>query len=265
LKKAFAKLGSFELKFIDIIDFAVIILSATLLSAHLYIVQKRKKTGDVMIFGLTLRIPLWSFFSAFARGGSEAGAGSSPAAAEEGRSSEENMNVSKRQCSKEEIEAAAEEVLTTMGDAILRLAFSYLHNREDAEDVLQETMIKLVTQMPVFENEKHRKAWLMTVAANLAKNRIEYNKVRDCAELNEELAGAEEEDRNVSDDLSAIWKAVEQLPVNQREAIHLFYQEGYKTAEIAEILGRSEATVRSDLKRGRDKLKILLKEADDFE
>ena len=152
-----------------------------------------------------------------------------------------------------------------MGDAILRLAFSYLHNREDAEDILQETMIKLVTQMPVFENEKHRKAWLMTVAANLAKNRIEYNKVRDCAELNEELAGAEEEDRNVSDDLSAIWKAVEQLPVNQREAIHLFYQEGYKTAEIAAILGRSEATVRSDLKRGRDKLKILLKEADDFE
>ncbi|MBR3081439.1 MAG: RNA polymerase sigma factor [Clostridiales bacterium] len=167
--------------------------------------------------------------------------------------------------SQDDIAAMAEEVLSTMGDAILRLAFSYLHNREDAEDILQETMIKLVTQTPVFENEKHRKAWLMTVAANLSKNRIEYNKVRDCAELNEELAGAEEEDRNVSDDLSAIWKAVEQLPVNQREAIHLFYQEGYKTAEIAEITGRPEATVRSDLKRGRDKLKSILKEADDFE
>jgi RNA polymerase sigma factor (sigma-70 family) len=125
--------------------------------------------------------------------------------------------------------------------------------------------IKLVTQMPVFENDKHRKAWLLTVAANLSKNRIEYNRVRDTAELNEELAGAEEEDRNVSDDLSAIWKAVEQLPVNQREAIHLFYQEGYKTAEIAEITGRAEATIRSDLKRGRDKLKSILKEADDFE
>ena len=132
-----------------------------------------------MIFGLTLRIPLWSFFSAFARGGSEAGAGMRPGPAEEVLSSEENTKAPGRQCSKEEIEAAAEEVLTTMGDAILRLAFSYLHNREDAEDILQETMIKLVTQMPVFENEKHRKAWLMTVAANLAKNRIEYNKVRE--------------------------------------------------------------------------------------
>lgn len=216
-----------------------------------------------MTFGLSLRFPLWRLICAFARvgkiGSSEERPGSSldEAAADEGRTG--------RQPSKEEIEAVAEEVLNTMGDAILRLAFSYLHNREDAEDILQETMIKLVTQMPVFENEKHRKAWLMTVAANLAKNRIEYNKVRDCAELNEELAGAEEEDKNVSDDLAAIWKAVEQLPVNQREAIHLFYQEGYKTAEIAEITGRPEATVRSDLKRGRDRLKILLKEADDFE
>jgi RNA polymerase sigma-70 factor (ECF subfamily) len=220
-----------------------------------------------MAFGLSLRFPLWTFFSAlFARGGNAGNTDRGPGSAVlEGDSPCEEPVTSGAKMSPDEISAMAEEVLNTMGDAILRLAFSYLHNREDAEDILQETMIKLVTQTPVFENEKHRKAWLMTVAANLSKNRIEYNKVRDTAELNEELAGAEEEDRNVSDDLSAIWKAVEQLPVNQREAIHLFYQEGYKTAEIAEITGRPEATVRSDLKRGRDKLKSILKEADDFE
>jgi len=217
-----------------------------------------------MAFGLSLRFPLWRLICAFAQVGSIGSTDRRP-----GSESEEDLPYGSaaegRKPSKEEIEAVAEEVLNTMGDAILRLAFSYLHNREDAEDILQETMIKLVTQMPVFENEKHRKAWLMTVAANLSKNRIEYNRVRDTAELNEELAGAEEEDKNVSDDLAAVWKAVEQLPVNQREAIHLFYQEGYKTAEIAEITGRAEATIRSDLKRGRDRLKILLKEADDFE
>ena len=220
-----------------------------------------EKTGDVMAFGLSLRFPLWTLFSAlFAQSGNVGNTDIRPA------SEAVDGNVTGgRKMSQDEIAAMAEEVLSTMGDAILRLAFSYLHNREDAEDILQETMIKLVTQTPVFENEKHRKAWLMTVAANLSKNRIEYNKVRDTAELNEELAGAEEEDRNVSDDLSAIWKAVEQLPVNQREAIHLFYQEVYKTAEIAEITGRAEATVRSDLKRARDKLKSILKEADDFE
>lgn len=220
-----------------------------------------------MAFGLSLRFPLWTFFSAlFAQGGNVGNTDREPGSAVLGDdTSYDEPVISGGKMSTDEISAMAEEVLNTMGDAILRLAFSYLHNREDAEDILQETMIKLVTQTPVFENEKHRKAWLMTVAANLSKNRIEYNKVRDTAELNEELAGAEEEDRNVSDDLSAIWKAVEQLPVNQREAIHLFYQEGYKTAEIAEITGRPEATVRSDLKRGRDKLKSILKEADDFE
>ena len=225
-----------------------------------------------MTFGFSIRFPLWTLISAFARVGSISGSDRRPGSLvqeespeDDGRSSGFGGDVSGKKCSREEIEAVAEEVLSTLGDSILRLAFSYLHNREDAEDILQETMIKLVTQMPAFENEKHRKAWLMTVAANLSKNRIEYNRVRDTAELNEELAGAEEEDRNVSDDLSEIWKAVEQLPVNQREAIHLFYQEGYKTAEIAEITGRAEATVRSDLKRGRDKLKSLLKEADDFE
>ncbi|MCR5615223.1 MAG: sigma-70 family RNA polymerase sigma factor [Saccharofermentans sp.] len=163
----------------------------------------------------------------------------------------------------ERIERETVEIMDQLGNAILRLAYSYLHNMEDAEDILQETLIKFVTAKPVFENEKHRKAWLLTVAANLAKNRIEYNRVRSSEELNEEIAGAAPEEEE--DDLSFVWEAVKKLPDNQREVIHLFYQEGYKTAEIAEILGRKEATIRSDLKRARDKLKEILKEANDFE
>ena len=104
----------------------------------------------------------------------------------------------------------------------------------------------------------------MRVASNLAKNRIDYNKVRDTMELNEEIAGEVQEDLDNGDEYKAIWDAVRCLPVHQREAIHLFYQEGYQTAEIARITGRREATVRSDLKRARDKLRELLKEVDDF-
>ena len=163
----------------------------------------------------------------------------------------------------ERIERETVEIMDQLGNAILRLAYSYLHNMEDAEDILQETLIKFVTTKPVFENEKHRKAWLLTVAANLAKNRIEYNRVRSSEELNEEIAGAAPEEEE--DDLSYVWEAVKKLPDNQREVIHLFYQEGYKTAEIADILGRKEATIRSDLKRARDKLKEILTEANDFE
>jgi RNA polymerase sigma-70 factor (ECF subfamily) len=163
----------------------------------------------------------------------------------------------------ERLERETVEIMDQLGNAILRLAYSYLHNMEDAEDILQETLIKFVTTKPVFENEKHRKAWLLTVAANLAKNRIEYNRVRSSEELNEEIAGAAPEEEE--DDLSFVWEAVKKLPDNQREVIHLFYQEGYKTAEIANILGRKEATIRSDLKRARDRLKEILKEANDFE
>ena len=167
--------------------------------------------------------------------------------------------------SDEEIEKEAEEILSTIGNSILRLALSYLHNIEDAEDILQETMIKFVTVRPVFESEAHRKAWLMRVASNLAKNRIDYNRVRDTMELNEEIVGEVQEDLDKGDEYKAIWDAVRSLPVHQREAIHLFYQEGYSTAEIAQITGRREATVRSDLKRARDRLREMLKEANDFE
>lgn len=166
--------------------------------------------------------------------------------------------------SDEQIEKEAEEILDLHGNSILRLALSYLHNKEDAEDILQETMIKFVTVRPVFESEAHRKAWLMRVSSNLAKNRIDYNKVRDTMELNEEIAGEVQEDLDNGDEYKAIWDAVRSLPVHQREAIHLFYQEGYQTSEIALIMGRREATVRSDLKRARDKLRELLKEVDDF-
>lgn len=76
--------------------------------------------------------------------------------------------------------------------------------------------------------------------------------------MNEELAAEEKPD------LSFVWEAVKELPESQREAIHLFYEEGYQTAEIADILRRKEATVRSDLKRAREKLKVILKEVYDF-
>ena len=153
----------------------------------------------------------------------------------------------------------AADALDTYGNAILRCAYSYLHNMADAEEILQETLIKLLTAAPRFESETHKKAWLLRVAANLSKNCIDYNALRVSDELDENLA---EEGR---EDLSFVWDAVKSLPVQFREVIHLHYYEGYSTAEIAKILGRNPATVRSDLHRGREKLKSILKEAYDFE
>ena len=157
------------------------------------------------------------------------------------------------------ISQQAAQILDTYGDTILRYAYSYLHNRSDTEEVLQDTLIQFLKTRPVLESDEHEKAWLLRVAGNLCKNRLKYNSLRQTDELREELIAEQRED------LSFIWDAVQALPVQYREVIHLFYREGYSTREISQILGRKEATIRSDLSRGRGKLKELLKEAYDFE
>ncbi len=171
----------------------------------------------------------------------------------------DGLRVVNGSLSKERIAENASRMLNSYGDSILRLSFSYLHNMADAEDVVQETLIKYMKTAPTFENEAHEKAWLLRVAANISKNKIDYNKVRQTDELDERLAADERED------LSFVWEAVSSLPDNMRDVIHLFYHEGYSTKEIASILDRKESTVRSDLKRGRDKLKLVLKEVYDFD
>ena len=157
------------------------------------------------------------------------------------------------------ISQQAAQILDTYGDTILRYAYSYLHNQSDTEEILQDTLIQFLKTRPVFESDEHEKAWLLRVAGNLCKNRLKYNSLRQTDELREELIAEQRED------LSFIWDAVQALPVQYREVIHLFYREGYSTREISQILGRKEATIRSDLSRGRGKLKELLKEAYDFE
>ena len=155
--------------------------------------------------------------------------------------------------------SAIETVLDIYGNAILRLAYSYLHNMSDAEDILQDTLIKYMQSSPAFLTESHKKAWLLHVAANLSKNKIDYNKIRETDELEETLVAEERED------LSFVWEAVKALPEKYREVLHLYYQEGYPTKEISKILNRNESSIRSDLKRGREALKQVLKEAYDFE
>lgn len=173
-------------------------------------------------------------------------------------SQDQPRNTGEQAVHREAVNRQAERMLDTYGNHILRLAYSYLHNMSDAEEVLQDTLIQFLKTAPVLESAAHEKAWLLRVAANLSKDRIDYNRLRTSDELREELVSEERED------LSFVWEAVKTLPVQYREAIHLFYHEGYPTAQIARILHKEEATVRSDLRRGREKLKAVLKEAYDF-
>ena len=153
----------------------------------------------------------------------------------------------------------AADILDLYGNAILRLAYSYLHNLQDSEDILQETLIRYIQKAPPELGSIQQKAWLLRVASNLCKDRIRYKNVHTTDELKETLADEK------ADNLSFVWDAVKSLPVKYREVIHLFYHEGYSTKEISAILERKESTVRSDLRRGRQQLKNILKEEYDFE
>lgn len=148
-----------------------------------------------------------------------------------------------------EIEGA----LKRHGRQILHLAWSYLHSRDDAEDVLQDTLVQLMKTDPHFESEAHEKAWLLRVAINLCKNRLK-SPWRQHSQLPEDYPAD-----GVPEESLALLQAVSALPLKYREVIHLFYYEDATTAQIAQLLGKNESTVRSLLSRARDQLRVSLK------
>lgn len=145
------------------------------------------------------------------------------------------------------------------GNAILRLSYSYLHNLSDAEDVLQDTLLCLMKNEPVFSSPEHEKAWLMRVAINLCKNKLKSSWF-NVIEIPENL-----QVEGITDEESEVMNAIHNLPVKYLEVTHLFYCEGYSTLEISSLLQKKESTVRSLLHRSRKMLKKALKGVYDFD
>ena len=117
-------------------------------------------------------------------------------------------------------------------DMIYRIAFTYMKNVQESEDVLQEVFLKLYMRESSFESEEHEKRWLIKVTTNLCKDKLGlfWNKRRCSFEGLEQLVDKDEE-RNVIQDIVS-------LPEKYRIAIYLHYVEGYSCKEIAEILGK---------------------------
>ncbi len=152
---------------------------------------------------------------------------------------------------------AVENALNLFGDTVLRLAYSYLKTREDAEDIVQDTLIRLMQSEEIFESEEHMRAWMLKVAANLCKDYLKSSRHQKEVTISEEYEeGAEAE--FTTGEHNEVMEAVMSLPEKYRSVIHLYYFEEYATKEIAEILGKKETTIRSLLKRGREKLETIL-------
>ena len=133
-----------------------------------------------------------------------------------------------------------------------------LKNESDAEDVVQETIIKYYQKSPVFVDSEHEKAWLIVTASNLCKDSLKkwWRKHEDLDDYANILPAADPKED------SAV-EAVLNLPPKYKDVVYLYYYEGYSTAEIARHLKSPEATVRSRLSRARTILKDQL--GGDFE
>lgn len=140
-------------------------------------------------------------------------------------------------------------------DAVYRISLSYLKKPEDAEDIVQGTFLKMIEKQMIFENQNHERGWLILTASNLCKNHLNYwfNKKRGSSQYLETAADTSEEEKESM-------ALVLNLPHRYKMPIYLYYYEGFSTQEIAEILKKSPSTVRTQLERGRKKLKELLEE-----
>lgn len=141
-------------------------------------------------------------------------------------------------------------------DTVFRLAYSFLKNSADAEDVTQNTLLKLYQSGEDFQSEEHVRAWLIRVAANECRSllRSSWRTVEPLEQYMEtlDLPGPEHED---------LFRVVMALPDRYRVVIYLHYYEGYSSDEIARMLNISAATVRTRLARARARLKKDLAEA----
>lgn len=143
-------------------------------------------------------------------------------------------------------------LVTTYENTLYRAALAILGDCHEAEDAVQDAFLRCWEKAPAFESPEHARAWLLRVLVNGCKSRLRSPWRRRTAPLLETYPAASPEERETLE-------AIQALPPKERTVIHLYYYEGYQTAEIAALTGAREGTVRSRLCRARARLKQLLK------
>ena len=144
-----------------------------------------------------------------------------------------------------------ESIMHTYGNMLFRLCLVTLGNASDAEDAVQETLIKYLQKAPAFENTEHEKAWLITVATNKCRDILRFQKRHPIVDLDEINTFT----NNTSD--NGILDALMTLPDKLRTVLVLYYIEEYSISEIAHIVGKTPSAVKMRLQKGRR----LLREA----
>lgn len=139
------------------------------------------------------------------------------------------------------------------GNTVLRTAYNHTENMSEAEDITQEVFLKLHTSPQCFNDDEHMKAWLIRSAINACKNFHKSGRKRFSQPIDD--TDESELSNEYNYEKSEVTELMELLPEKYRNVMFLYYYEEYSTKEISEITGQKESTIRSLLKRGREKLK----------
>ena len=144
-----------------------------------------------------------------------------------------------------------ETLVTQQENRLYRAALAILGDPHEAEDAVQDAFLRFLERAP--DDLENPGAWLTRVLVNSCKSRLRLA-WRRVGPLPETLPAPGPEEREELEELFS-------LPPEDRAVIHLHYDEGYSTDEIARMLGLRPGTVRSRLSRAREKLRRLLSEA----
>ena len=147
-----------------------------------------------------------------------------------------------------------EQIVRTYADMVYRIAYRYVKNSIDADDVFSEVFLAYFKKVRVFDSEEHRKAWLIRVTINCAKDLLG-QRLQLQQSLEETLPDKAVRDADAYMDLH---DAIEQLSPKYREVIKLYYLDDLSVREIAQILYKNENTVKTQLARAREILKSVL-------
>jgi RNA polymerase sigma-70 factor (ECF subfamily) len=146
-----------------------------------------------------------------------------------------------------------EEIYRRHFDMVYRIGFSYLKNPSDTEDATADVFAKLMKKSIVFQNAEHEKAWLIRTAVNTCKDCLKHWR-RNNANIDDYEFLQGKDPFRIDETL----KSVMELPVRYKDVIYLYYYEGYTSEEVAGILKKPHATVRSHLREARNLLRGVL-------
>jgi RNA polymerase sigma factor (sigma-70 family) len=148
-----------------------------------------------------------------------------------------------------------EDLVRQSRTAIFGLCFVYTRNVHDAEDLLQETLLRAVAGIRELRDPRSLRAWVMQIARRICINHCRRKRYTET--LPEDLAAPSQDVDTRPQRLQA---ALASLPQEYRETVSIYYMDGRSCAGVAEALGINEAAVRVRLARGRWMLHELLKE-----